>query len=451
MPKRILLADDSVTIQKVISITFASEDYDLTIVSDGDEAISKAREIRPDLIMADVAMPGKNGYEVCEAVKSDPALGSTPVMLLAGTFEPLNEGEAERVGSDDSIVKPFESQELIDKVGRLLERGAAAPAAAPSFEVSEEGSWGGAEEAGAGGDLDFLEEGGMFEAPEADFSLEGDEGFVDLEFGEEEKGAGAEAEAAAPVEEEAAPEAEVVTEEAPVFAEEAPVFAGEGPEEPFGEAPEESSDIIDFSMDAGGPAEEEPAEEKPADFKMEEPFELEDFTAEGFGMEAEEAGGAEVAAGAQEPPSATEAFEAAGEEPWFGSHEDMIEVPEEGAEPEAPQESFGTVELEEAAVEPPQVAEMPEAPRPMEHAAPEAPATVQAMEEAAGEVARRAAPEVAAKLGETGLPREQVEEIVSRVAKEVIEKIAWDVVPELAEELILAEINRFKSTLGRGK
>jgi CheY-like chemotaxis protein len=82
MSKKILLADDSVTIQKVISITFASEDYELIIVGDGDAAIKKAKDSTPDLVLADVAMPGKNGYEVSEALKNDPATAAIPVMLL---------------------------------------------------------------------------------------------------------------------------------------------------------------------------------------------------------------------------------------------------------------------------------------------------------------------------------------------------------------------------------
>ncbi|MEE9614818.1 MAG: response regulator, partial [Thermodesulfobacteriota bacterium] len=130
MPKKILLADDSITIQKVISLTFAAEDYELIIVGDGDSAIAKAKETRPDLVMADVAMPGKNGYEVCEAVKGDPEIASTPVLLLSGTFEPLNEVDAARVGADGHIVKPFESEELLGRVRDILAKPAA-PAAAP--------------------------------------------------------------------------------------------------------------------------------------------------------------------------------------------------------------------------------------------------------------------------------------------------------------------------------
>src|SRR3989304_5360829 len=127
MSKKILLADDSITIQKVISITFANEDYDLIIVGDGDTAVAKTKEVKPDLVIADIAMPGKTGYEVCEIIKKEPTLKHIPVLLLSGTFEPLNAKEATRIKADDHIVKPFESQELIEKVKNLLARPSAIP------------------------------------------------------------------------------------------------------------------------------------------------------------------------------------------------------------------------------------------------------------------------------------------------------------------------------------
>lgn len=131
MSKKLLLADDSITIQKVIGITFAHEDYVLTIVDNGDAALNKARVEHPDLILADIHMPGKNGYEVCAAVKRDPQLGHIPVLLLTGTFEPFDEAKAKAAGADSWIAKPFESQALIDRVEQLLARAAAAPAPAP--------------------------------------------------------------------------------------------------------------------------------------------------------------------------------------------------------------------------------------------------------------------------------------------------------------------------------
>ncbi len=136
MPKHLLVADDSITIQKVVSITFAGEDFRITGVDNGDDALARARELKPDIILADVVMPRKNGYEVCEAIKADPALRRIPVLLLAGTFEAFDEARARAVHADAHIAKPFESQALLTKVKELLERpaqpAAAAPAAAPA-------------------------------------------------------------------------------------------------------------------------------------------------------------------------------------------------------------------------------------------------------------------------------------------------------------------------------
>ncbi|PLX98999.1 MAG: response regulator, partial [Desulfuromonas sp.] len=138
MSKKLLLADDSITIQKVIGITFANEDYELVSVDNGDAALQKATENRPDLILADVYMPGKNGYELCSAIKADPNLQTVPVLLLAGTFEPFDEEKARASGANDWISKPFESQALIDKVESLLSQPAVAPqpVAPPAVEAA---------------------------------------------------------------------------------------------------------------------------------------------------------------------------------------------------------------------------------------------------------------------------------------------------------------------------
>jgi len=129
MPRTLLLADDSITIQRVVGITFANEDYEITTVDNGDDAVAKAKEIKPDIILADVIMPKKNGYEVCEAIHGDPELTRIPVLLLAGTFEAFDENRAREVGAAGYITKPFESQALIDKVNQLV-KGGAAPLAA---------------------------------------------------------------------------------------------------------------------------------------------------------------------------------------------------------------------------------------------------------------------------------------------------------------------------------
>ncbi len=136
MKKKLLLADDSVTIQKVVQITFSHDDYDLTVVDNGDKAYEKARSQRPDLILADVFMPGKNGYELCAAVKNDPSLATVPVLLLTGTFEPFDEVKARSAGADRWIAKPFESQALIACVEELLSLSAQAPVITPPVFVA---------------------------------------------------------------------------------------------------------------------------------------------------------------------------------------------------------------------------------------------------------------------------------------------------------------------------
>ena len=119
--QKLLLADDSITIQKVVELTFADEGVNVVCVNNGRDAIERIEEFAPDVILADVFMPQMNGYEVCEYVKQNERLKHIPVMLLFGSFEPFDEAEARRVGADDTLTKPFQSiRRLIDKVGLLL-------------------------------------------------------------------------------------------------------------------------------------------------------------------------------------------------------------------------------------------------------------------------------------------------------------------------------------------
>jgi CheY-like chemotaxis protein len=119
--RKLLLADDSATIQKVIDLTFADEGVRVVTVNNGQEAIDQLLEVQPDIVLADVFMPARNGYEVCEYVKTNEKLKHIPVMLLVGSFEPFDEAEARRVGADDILTKPFQSiRRLIDRVGALV-------------------------------------------------------------------------------------------------------------------------------------------------------------------------------------------------------------------------------------------------------------------------------------------------------------------------------------------
>ena len=122
MSYKILLADDSVTVQKIITLTFSDEGVDVSSVNNGDEAIHRLQYMRPALVMADVSIPGKNGYEICEFVKQHPDMRNTPVILLVPAFEPFDEERARRIGADYHLTKPFQSiRTLISTVKNLIE------------------------------------------------------------------------------------------------------------------------------------------------------------------------------------------------------------------------------------------------------------------------------------------------------------------------------------------
>jgi CheY-like chemotaxis protein len=122
MKHKLLLADDSVTIQRVIELTFADEDVDVVAVGDGQLAIDRLEADPPDIVLADVDMPKRDGYEVAAYVKSRPKLAHIPVVLLTGAFEPVDQARAERAGSSDVLAKPFEPQMVINRVKQLLAR-----------------------------------------------------------------------------------------------------------------------------------------------------------------------------------------------------------------------------------------------------------------------------------------------------------------------------------------
>ncbi|NOZ94297.1 MAG: response regulator [Acidobacteria bacterium] len=121
----ILLADDSLTIQKVVELTFADTDHTVIAVSSGDELLEKLPSVRPDVIICDVLMPGTDGYAVCQSIKSDPQWLHVPVVLLTGTFEPFDRDRAIAAGCNEIITKPFEARKLVETVENLLSQGAA--------------------------------------------------------------------------------------------------------------------------------------------------------------------------------------------------------------------------------------------------------------------------------------------------------------------------------------
>ena len=120
MPSKLLLADDSVTIQRVIELTFEDEDIEVTTVGDGQQAIDRLERERPDIVLVDANMPERDGYEVAAYVKSTPALADIPVLLLTGAFEPVDEARARAARVDGVLSKPFETDTVIKRVRELL-------------------------------------------------------------------------------------------------------------------------------------------------------------------------------------------------------------------------------------------------------------------------------------------------------------------------------------------
>jgi CheY-like chemotaxis protein len=139
VPAKLLVADDSTTIQKVFERTFPPEEFTLSFANNGEEALAKARTERPQLIIADINMPLKNGFEVCEVIKKDPALKGIPVMLLIGILDDFDEDESRRVGADGFIVKPFETNAALGKVREALTKGGGIlPTERPAVGQAEE-------------------------------------------------------------------------------------------------------------------------------------------------------------------------------------------------------------------------------------------------------------------------------------------------------------------------
>ncbi len=127
---KLLLADDSVTIRKVVEMTFADEGVDVTAVADAQAAMQQFVEIQPDIVLVDTGLTGTSGYQICEMIKQDEATRNIPVLLLVGAFEPFDQDAAERAGADGFLTKPFHSiRDLVARVSELLGSVPGAPIA----------------------------------------------------------------------------------------------------------------------------------------------------------------------------------------------------------------------------------------------------------------------------------------------------------------------------------
>jgi CheY-like chemotaxis protein len=148
MGNTILLADKSTTIQKIVQLTFADDDFNIQTVSDGQTALEMIPQIRPDLVLADISLPVKNGYEICTALRTDPqltAFSAMPVILLAGIYETMDEERArsveekvKQVQANDFLSKPFDPQLLISKVKQYLSPDTAVHSASSASMFAQE-------------------------------------------------------------------------------------------------------------------------------------------------------------------------------------------------------------------------------------------------------------------------------------------------------------------------
>lgn len=131
------MADDSVTIQRVIELTFAHEDVRVVSVGDGRRALQWMEQDVPDIVLADVEVPEVDGYAVAAFVRQSARLRDVPVLLLAGAFEPVDQDRVQALGCAGVLVKPFEPQQLVSRVKALLDARDRAAVTAASADAAE--------------------------------------------------------------------------------------------------------------------------------------------------------------------------------------------------------------------------------------------------------------------------------------------------------------------------
>ncbi|MFZ0758379.1 MAG: response regulator, partial [Candidatus Sulfotelmatobacter sp.] len=158
MARKILLADDSVTAQNMGRKILADAGYEVIAVNNGSAALKKILELKPDLVILDVYMPGYSGLEVCQRLKESQETARIPVLLTVGKLEPFKPEEAQRVRAEGFIVKPFEASELLSTLSKLEDK--VVPRAEPSKPGRFARAIAAAEETGRGGRNDANEDTG---------------------------------------------------------------------------------------------------------------------------------------------------------------------------------------------------------------------------------------------------------------------------------------------------
>ncbi len=121
MPKRILLVDDEPSILLSQEFLMEQEGYDIKTATDGEEALEAVRELLPDLILLDVMMPKRDGFEVCQTIRANPEWKAIKIILLTAKGREVDQEKGLAMGADDYVTKPFSTQELVKKVKSILE------------------------------------------------------------------------------------------------------------------------------------------------------------------------------------------------------------------------------------------------------------------------------------------------------------------------------------------
>ena len=140
MTIRILVADDSITIQKIVAMAFENEDAEVEGIDDGQKAFDKVPDFKPDIVLADVDMPGLDGFELCQKIKGDPELANIKVLLLASDFEDFDEGRFKECQAENYISKPFKSDDIVQMVTQVMtgENSPGTPELLDSIEEKDE-------------------------------------------------------------------------------------------------------------------------------------------------------------------------------------------------------------------------------------------------------------------------------------------------------------------------
>lgn len=120
MSKKILIADDEQNIVISLEFLMKREGFEVLVATDGEEAVARIRKDCPDLVLLDVMMPKKSGFEVCQEIKSDPALGGVRILMLTAKGRDTEVAKGLALGADAYMTKPFSTKELVEKVRSLL-------------------------------------------------------------------------------------------------------------------------------------------------------------------------------------------------------------------------------------------------------------------------------------------------------------------------------------------